>query len=160
MSKWRLVHIILGQCRWEDIARHEILIWTKNQTPKNTSFKVNCTFVTTSLIFPQAYESLHTHAHTLALPCVFEQNEWGVSLLYRLLWYRQVSRCVCVCIFLSMHGVRTVKNSTANAMWRLKKGNKMFWLLYSVLAGETFVFNDTRACAGWVRSESYRVICH
>lgn len=107
MPKWRLVHIILGQCRWEDIARHEILIWTKNQTPKNTSFKVNCTFVTTSLIFPQAYESLHTHAHTLALPCVLEQNEWGVSLLYRLLWYRQVSRCVCVCIFLSMHDVRT-----------------------------------------------------
>lgn len=129
----------------------------KTKPQKNTSFKVNCTFVTTSLIFPQAYKSMHTHAHahTHCAMC-FKQNEWGglvvVFNMYRLLLqYRQVS----VCVSLSFYARCT--DSTAQYDW--KKGNKMFWLLYSVLPGQTFVFNDTRMC-GWVRSESYRVICH
>lgn len=60
---------------------HDTYIWTKNQAPKNTSFKVNCTFVTTSLIFPQAYKSMHTLAHTLALPCVLSKTSGGSRCL-------------------------------------------------------------------------------
>lgn len=149
MPKWRLVHIILGRHRWEDIARHDTIYMDQKPKPKKYAFQSEShIFVTTPSIFPQAYESMHPHTHTSKV-----SGESRFCLQY--VQIIMVERHVCAFVYLCMYGqYNTV--SIIGDDW--KKATKCFG--YCMRSRPKLLFpNDTRSC-GWVRSESYRIICH